>query len=163
MICPPEPQHHWLQKLVGDWVFEVQVPAGPDTPATTLHGTERVRPVGELWVVAEGSGPMPGGKEAFTQMTLGYDPARQGFVGTWIGSMMTHLWIYEGELDPSGTTLTLSAEGPNPETESGTGKYRDVITWLADGRRTLTSFMLLEDDSWRQLMKAEYRRTGSMA
>ena len=32
-------------------------------------------------------------------MTLGYDPQKKRFVGTLIGSMMTHLWVYDGALD----------------------------------------------------------------
>ena len=31
--------------------------------------------------------------------TLGYDPAKKKYVGTFIASVMTHLWIYSGSLD----------------------------------------------------------------
>jgi hypothetical protein len=55
---------------------------------------------------------MPGGA-ATTMMTLGYDPHRKRYVGTWIGSMMTHLWVYGCELDASERVLTLNAEGPS--------------------------------------------------
>lgn len=51
--------------------------------------------------MCEGLGEMPGGGIATTMMTLGYDPARKWFVGTFIGSMMTHMWVY------AGTVLTL--------------------------------------------------------
>jgi len=40
-------------------------------------------------------------------MTLGYDPQKKRYLGTWIGSMMSHLWVYEVELDASGSVLTL--------------------------------------------------------
>ena len=46
-------------------------------------------------------------------MTLGYDPAKKRFVGTWVGSMMAHLWVYEGSMDAEEKVLTLSAEGPS--------------------------------------------------
>ena len=42
---------------------------------------------------------MPDGGPATMIMTLGYDPAKKRFVGTFIGSMMTNLWVYEGELE----------------------------------------------------------------
>jgi Protein of unknown function (DUF1579) len=54
-------------------------------------GVESVRSFGSLWVVAEGQGEMPGCGPARTMMTLGYDPQRQRYVGTFIVSMMTHL------------------------------------------------------------------------
>ena len=44
-------------------------------------------------------------------MSLGFDPQKGRFVGTFIGSMMTHLWIYDGALDASGQALILDAEG----------------------------------------------------
>jgi hypothetical protein len=39
---------------------------------------------------------MPGGGAATMFLTLGYDPQRERYVGTWIGSMMTHLWGVRG-------------------------------------------------------------------
>src|SRR3546814_12079912 len=59
---------------------------------------------------------------------LGYDPRRQRYVGTWVGSMMTHLWVYEGSLDDSGKVLTLDCEGLDFETEGRMTRYQDIIT-----------------------------------
>ena len=56
-----------------------------------------------------------------------YDPQKQRFVGTWIGSMMTYLWVYEGTLDATEKVLTLNAEGPSMGTEgklANTGTHR---------------------------------------
>ena len=93
------PQHRWLQKLVGERTHECDMPAGPDTPAQKMKGSESVRSLDGAWVLCEGKGSMPDGNPATMLMTLGYDPKKQRFVGTWIGSMMTHLWIYDGELN----------------------------------------------------------------
>ena len=57
-------------------------------------------------------------------MTLGYDPQKKRFVGTWIGSMMTYLWVYDGELDASGKVLTLNAEGPNMQVAGANGEVQ---------------------------------------
>ena len=46
-------------------------------------------------------------------MTLGFDPQKGGYVGTWIGSMTSFLWIYRGTLDRVEKILTLDTEGPN--------------------------------------------------
>jgi len=109
----PQKEHEWLQQLVDDWSYEHESPAGPGQPPLKLTGTESVRSFGALWVVCEGRGEMPGGGTALTIMTLGYDPATKRYVGTFVGSMMTHLWLYDGQLDASGKVLRLDAEGPN--------------------------------------------------
>ncbi len=67
---------------------------------------------------------MPGGDPATMLMSLGYDPAKKRFVGTWIGSMMTNLWVYDGELDPTGKILTLNAEGPSFTDKDKVAKYQ---------------------------------------
>ena len=96
MKVEPQKEHQWLQKLVGEWTCEAEATMGPDKPPEKFAGTESVRSLGGLWVLCEGRGEMPGGGAATTIMTLGYDPREKRFVGTFIGSMMTHLWVYDG-------------------------------------------------------------------
>jgi hypothetical protein len=60
-------------------------------------------------------------------MTLGYDPQTQRFVGSFVASMMTHLWPYNGTLNAEGTVLTLDAEGPSFAGDGATAKYQDII------------------------------------
>jgi hypothetical protein len=94
-------------------------------------GSESVRSIGDFWVQCAGRGQMRDvsdtGDTAIKVMTLGYDPHKGRFVGTWIGSMMAHLWIYDGSLDTSERALTLNAEGPNFAAEGKIGKFKDVI------------------------------------
>jgi Protein of unknown function (DUF1579) len=79
-------------------------------------------------------------------------------VGTWIGSMMTHLWVYNGTLDTAGRVLTLNAEGPYMAAEGKIAQYKDVIEFKSDDHRVLTSHMLGEDGEWHVFMVANYRR-----
>lgn len=158
MQAQPRKEHHWLRKLVGEWTYESECSMGPDQPAMKSTGSENVRSLGDLWVLCEGQGEMPGGGTATMLMTLGYDPRTRRFVGTWIGSMMTHLWVYDGELDATERTLTLYAEGPNMAAEGKLAKYRDVIEFKSDHHRTLTSHMRGEDGQWHHFMTANYRR-----
>ena len=91
MWVKPQKEHHWLQKLVGEWTYETEVMMRPDQPSEKATGTETVRSLGGLWILAEGRGEMCGA-DATTIMTLEYDPQKQRYVGTWIGSMMSYLW-----------------------------------------------------------------------
>jgi hypothetical protein len=156
----PEPQkeHQWLQKLVGEWTSEADAVMGPDKPPEKFKGTDSVRSIGDLWVVCEGRGAMPGGGIATTIMTLGYDPVRKRFLGTFIGSMMTHMWVYDGELDAAGKVLTLDTEGPDFAAEGKMTKYKDVIEFKSDDHRVLSSHMLGADGQWHGFMTAHYRR-----
>ena len=155
MQASPEKQHLWLQKLVGQWTFETDA----STPASEKAiGTERVRQVGDLWVVAEGEGRMPDGNAATTLMALGYDPAKGRFVGTWIGSMMTHLWVYDGELDPAARVLTLQSEGPSMTGDGPLAKYQDIVEFMSDDHRVLTARSQAPGGAWQQLMMVHYRR-----
>src|SRR5688572_27193306 len=111
MHAEPQKEHEWLQKLVGDWTWENEATMGPDQPPMKGAGTESVRALGGLWMMCEGQFNMPDCGPMTTIMTLGFDPQKKRFVGTFIGSVMTHLWVYEGTLDATGKVLTLDTEG----------------------------------------------------
>jgi hypothetical protein len=160
MTPEPQAEHKWLQRLVGEWTMEAEA-IEPGKPPFKAQGTESVRSLGGLWIIAEGEGEMPGGGTGRNVMTLGYDPAQQRVAGTWIGSMMTHMWVYDGELDQAANVLTLKAEGPAMTAEGGTAHYKDVIELVDDDHRTLTSHVLGEDGEWTQFMTARYTRTTS--
>ncbi|HXG42996.1 MAG TPA: DUF1579 domain-containing protein [Dehalococcoidia bacterium] len=150
-------EHLWLRRLIGYWECQSQVSLEPHQSPVTLHGTETVRPLGDLWVLMEGEGEMPDGTHGSWLMALGYDPRRGRFVGAWMGSMMPHLWLYEGTLDEGGNVLPLDTEGPAMGNER-LARYRDVIEFPADDRRLLRSLVQGEDGQWHQFQRSEFRR-----
>jgi hypothetical protein len=152
----PQKEHHWLQQLVGEWTYEHE--CGAAEQGSKSQGTESVRSIGGLWVVGEGQGQMPDGRAATMIITLGYDPQQKRYVGTWIGSMMTHLWIYAGSLDTTGKILTLSAEGPSFTDCAKMAKYQDIIEIKSSDHRVLRSRLLGDDGKWAEFMTANYRR-----
>jgi hypothetical protein len=158
MNAEPQKEHQWLQKLVGDWSFENECIVGPDQPPLKHTGTESVRSIGGLWTIGEGTGPGPDGSEMKSIMTLGYDPQAKRFVGTFIASMMTYLWIYSGSLDAAGKVLTLNAEGPDFSGGPNMVKYQDIIEFVSHDHRTLKSQLLGLDGKWNHFMTAHYRR-----
>jgi Protein of unknown function (DUF1579) len=161
MKTEPQKEHQWLQKLAGEWTYEGEATMAPGQPPAKFMGSESVRSLGGLWILAEGQGEMPGCGAATTVLTLGYDPQKQRYVGTWIGSMMTHLWVYDGALDAAGRVLTLNAEAPHMTAEGKMAQYKDVIEFTSEDHRVLTSYMLGEDREWHEFMRADYRRVKS--
>jgi Protein of unknown function (DUF1579) len=156
MHTEPQKQHQWLDKFLGAWTWESEYSMGADQPLTKTEGIEVVRSLGGLWVIADGEGG-PGGSSGKTVMTLGYDPQSNCYVGTFIGTMMTHLWIYNGSLDASEKVLTLHTEGPN-FSQNSMAKYKDIIEFVSDDHRIITSQILGDDGNWIQFMTAHYRR-----
>jgi hypothetical protein len=158
MHAEPQQQHEWLHQLIGRWAYEHEASVEPGQPPQSFTGLETVRSLGGLWVVCEGEGEMPGGGTARTIMTLGYDSMKEQFVGTFIGSMMSNLWIYEGALDAGGKALVLECEGPSMAGDGSLAKYRDTLEFQSRDERLLTSHRLGEDGQWRPFMTATYRR-----
>jgi hypothetical protein len=157
MNSEPQKEHRWLQQLVGDWECEGEAAMEPGKPTVKWKSTESVRSLGGLWVLCEGEGDTPGGGRMSSVITLGFDPKKGRYVGTFVASVMTTLWLYDGGLDEAGTTLTLDAEGP---TMSGTGttQYKDIVEIKSPDHRVLRSTMLTDDGQWIEIMRGDYRR-----
>ena len=151
-------QHAWLHRLAGDWRFEMVELDGAAQPPGTMPGTEHVRLLGEAWVLLEGRGAAPDGTPTQHQMTLGYDPARGAFVGSWIGSMMNHHWVYRGTLSDDGRSLLLDSDGPSFDPPGQMLRYRDIIEVVSSDERLLHGNLLRPDGQWQRFMTARYTR-----
>lgn len=146
----PTKQHQLLEKFGGEWVTEGEMVMGPDQPVIKTNGTESTRSIGGFWCVSEYKGEFQGAP--FTGvMTIGYDPKKQKYVGTWVCSMCHDLVEYEGSMDEAGKVLTLNTECTCPTTGKPM-KMRDVIEIKDDGRKVLTSYGLGDDGEWAQFM-----------
>jgi Protein of unknown function (DUF1579) len=86
MNAEPQKEHQWLQQLVGEWTYEAEATMAPGQAPSKCEGSESVRSLGALWILAEGQGEMPGGGPATTVLTshmLGDD-------GAWHEFMVAH-------------------------------------------------------------------------
>ncbi|MEM9372876.1 MAG: DUF1579 family protein, partial [Planctomycetota bacterium] len=130
MHAESTPQHDWLMRLVGSWDFEHEYDLGGEKGRST--GSEVIRRFGSHWIIGEMTGVVSDGTSMDSVLTLGFDPRRGRFVGTWIGSPFAHLWVYEGVLEVSSDTLTLDTRGPAFEDPAMLIDYQDIVT-LEDG------------------------------
>ncbi len=153
----PHEEHRWLHKLLGDWSFTSKCAIEPGADPVGMHGRETVRALGDLWIIAEGAGDTPDGGTMSYVMILGYDPQRKRFVGSWVGSPMSQMFVYEGVLDDAGEILTLETTGPDFSDPMKTARYRDVIEIRGDDR-ALRSLLLDGDGNWQEFMHVPYRR-----
>ena len=154
----PEKEHDWLKQLVGEWEMESEMISGPGQPGQKTKGTESVRAIGGLWVIAEIKGDTPMGVPVAAVLTLGFDPKKKKYVGTWIDSHLNHLWLYEGTIDPTGRILTLETEGPDMKDMTKQARYRDAIEIKSKDHKVLTSSILGDDGKWLTFNTTNYRR-----
>lgn len=157
----PEKEHQWLQKFVGEWTTTSKGSMGPDQPPMECTGTIKSRMIGGFWVVNEMKSTVQGAPMQGLQ-TIGYDAAKKKYVGTWVDSMMNHMWHYEGTVDESGKTLTLEAEGPNFMAGGKLTKFRDAYEFKTPDHVIVTSSMLGEAGKWITFMTGDSKRTKSI-
>jgi hypothetical protein len=149
----PLPEHQWLDRMLGEWTYTAECQMGPDQPPMQSSGTSVVRSLGGLWSVAEGTD-----SHGTSLLSIGYDPVRKQFVGSFIASMMTHHWLYTGSLDDSGKVLTLDAEGPTMAGDGTMTWYQDIFESIDDNTRTLKSRIKMPDGQYVHFMQATYTR-----
>lgn len=157
----PTPEHEWLLQLMGDWQFESECIMGPDQPPMISTGKQTTRSLGSLWTVGEMENDSADGQPMRSVFTLGFDPAKKRFVGTFVASCMTHLWPYDGQLDAARKVLTLDSEGPSFADDGTMAKYQDIITVVDQDQYLLASQYQNADGSWMPFMTAKYIRITS--
>jgi hypothetical protein len=151
-------EHRWLQQLTGRSRLTFDPPEGSEHQDGGRAWEENARSLGGTWIVAEMTGTMPDGSSATNILSLGYDPAKKHYVGSFITSVMTHLWVYEGTLDDTGKVLTLDCEGPDFDTIGRTARYQDIITIKDENTRNYSSRIRLADGTWKPVMSCDYQR-----
>lgn len=148
-MAKPAKEHKWLAQLAGEWDSECEAPM-PGQEPMKAKTAESARMIGGLWLVAESDGEMMG-MPVNNVLTLGYDPRREKFVGSWIGSCADHFWTYEGTLDEAGKVLTLETSGPNPMNPSEQANFREVLEVQDLDHKTFTSYIEV-DGEWQKMV-----------
>lgn len=155
MFAKPRAEHEWLNQLVGEWEFRHDC-VMPDGIKSETKGVTSCRSLGGMWLINESTGESPDGSWR-SIMTLGFDPEKGLYVGTFVGSTMSSVWLYEGTLDENSRCLRLDTQGPKFD---GTGKchYRDSIEIVDENTWWLRSSMQNDDASWASFMNGKHTR-----
>jgi len=153
----PVKEHEWLQKFVGEWVADTDIFMEPGKPPVKSKGVETVKAVGGFWIVGEGTGECMG-MTMQNRLTLGYSPEKKKYIGSWIDSMTSTFWTYEGTVDASGKILTLEAEGPCPMKPGTLSKFREVTEFKSPDHRVFSSSILGDDGKWTTMVVVDYQR-----
>lgn len=160
----PEQQNPsaFLQKLVGEWSVTSYAVMDPNEEPYRFEGEETARMLGRQWLISEYQSEVEG-QVIHSILTIGYDPAQEQFVATYVNSMQTQLWSYEGTLNEQGTTLTLKTEGPFMGDPNQKADYRVVIERDDADRWTMSSQIHMPDGEWFEFLRFEYERKNNDA
>lgn len=162
MGMPPAPKpteaHAWLKKFEGEWEA-VGRPASPTPGMSEFRGGGVGTMFGDFWVEIRQHADMGGVKFKAIQ-TIGYDPEKKKYFGTWIDTNSSHMWFYEGDLDASGKKLSLVAEGPSFIDPTQTAKYRDSYEFVSDDHYIARAEIQDPAGQWILMMTSEVTRPG---
>ncbi|GAB5442023.1 MAG: DUF1579 domain-containing protein [Fuerstiella sp.] len=147
------PEHKMLKRFVGKWKT-VSEAFEDGKPTFKAEGTMTGNMMGEFWLLSETKAG-GAGFEMKALQTIGYDASKKKYVGTWIDTMVNHMWQYEG--DAEGDKLVLNTEGPNYMTDGSMAKFRDVYEFVSDDE-IRTSSEIWQDDKWIVFMKGSAKR-----
>jgi hypothetical protein len=105
-LAIPGKPHQMLAKLAGAWTTRTRAWMEPDKPPMEGTGTcEQKMLLGGRYLQQEYAGEMMG--SPFTGINLiGYDNHTQKYVSTWIDSMSTGIYYFEGTASADGRTIT---------------------------------------------------------
>ena len=154
---PGEAEREWLRQFVGEWTITSNTGETPPGMEGSFKSEERIRAVGSLWTYNEADAQF-GAMKFQSMMTLGYDPVREAFVGTYVDTIQTHLWIYEGQLDEEKRVLTMNCEGPSMTDPRVMGQYRDQFELIGPDHKRMTSSYQDKDGEWVTIMVSEGKR-----
>ncbi|RYD18627.1 MAG: DUF1579 domain-containing protein [Verrucomicrobiaceae bacterium] len=146
-LPPPVAQHEWLRKFVGEWTTEAEILFDPAAPPMKSTGRDSVRMLGGFWLLSETTGDsteMP----YSSVLSVGYDPEKGKYIGTWMDSMMPRYWSYEGTANEAGNKLTLETKGPCPKEPGKIRTFHEALELTDADHKVFTSSILNDDGTW---------------
>ena len=113
-LAIPGAPHKLLASLAGTWTTRTKAWMEPDKPPTESTGTcEQKMLLDGRYLQQEYTGEMMG--SPFTGINLiGYDNHTRKYVSTWIDSMSTGIYYFEGTASADGKTITQESSYDDP-------------------------------------------------
>jgi hypothetical protein len=130
----PGDAHKMLASMAGTWATKSKAWMDPDKPPMESEGScEQKMLLGGRYLQQEFSGDMMGSPFSGIGI-MGYDNHTREYVSTWIDSMSTGIYFFEGTASPDGKTIT--QENCYDDPVKGPMTWRSV-TKIIDGNTML--------------------------
>ena len=155
----PGKSHELLKKYVGDWDVEMTMWSMSGGQPQKSRGTMKGQLIFDgRYLKSEFEGMM-GGMASKGIEIIGYDLFKNKYTSFWIDSMGTGFMITSGTLNAAGNILTETGASPDPMTDGKTmQKFKNVTTFLGDGKYKFEMFMVMPDGKEMKGMELVFTR-----
>ena len=149
----PTEHHERVMKGVGHWKGTMTM-SMPGMPESTSDCSETVTALGGLWTQSQFRTNFMG-MEFQGSATLGYDPKKGKFVGTWIDNMNPMLTVMEGVYDKEKNAIVMEYE----MMDEMTGEMKPVRSYTVTTADTYTmAFYDVKDGNETKTMEMNMKR-----
>lgn len=148
--------HKVMDRLVGNWDYDLRYWSAPNTPPEVSNGTNDVKWIlGDRFLEMDVKGTSMG--QTFEGMgIMGYDNAKKKYVNTWIDNMGTGMMNATGTYDSETNTMTETGTYTDPM--SGEQKFKGVTKFQNPDNFTYEMYTITPDGSEFRNMKINYTR-----
>ncbi|MDY0039439.1 MAG: DUF1579 domain-containing protein [Desulforhabdus sp.] len=155
-LATPGAPHKSLGKMAGSWNVECKSWMEPGKPPMESTGTSEQKMIfGGRYLQQEFTGDMMG--SPFTGMGIvGYDNHTKKFVSTWIDSMSTGIYFFEGSAGENDKIIIQESSYDDPI--MGPTKYRSVSRIVDDNTLTFEMYSIDKSGKEAKMMEMTYKR-----
>lgn len=152
----PGAPHEMLAEMAGSWITQTKTWMAPGQPPTESTGTsEQKMLLGGRYLQQEFAGDMMG--TPFNGLGLtGYDNHKQRYVSTWMDSMSTGIFFFEGSAGPDPKSFTQQCLHDDPV--RGPVKWRSVTRILDKDTHLFEMYITDKSDKEQKMMEITYSR-----
>ena len=152
----PGKPHQLLAKMEGHWKTRTKHWMSPDQPAMTTEGTCDQKMILEgRFLHQEFRGDMMGAP--FTGIGVnGYDNHTKKYVSTWMDSMGTGIYYFEGTADAEQRTITQECDYDDPV--KGPLTWRSITRFVNDDTHEFEMYSIDESGKEEKMMEITYTR-----
>jgi Protein of unknown function (DUF1579) len=156
-LAIPGTPHKGLAKLEGSWTTKTSAWMEPDKPPMEGTGTcEQKMLLGGRYLQQEYAGEMMG--TSFTGINLiGYDNHTKKYVSTWIDSMSTGIYYFEGTASADGRIITQESRYDDPV--RGPTVWRSVTRIVDDNTLKYEMYLTSKGGQQEKMMEMTVTRT----
>ncbi len=155
-FATPGKQHKLFARLEGSWTTHTKAWMGPDEPPIEGTGTcEQRMLLGGRYLQQEYTGDMMGEKFSGINV-IGYDNFTKKYVSTWIDSMSSGIYCFEGTASEDGRTITQEACYDDPV--RGAMTWRSISRIVDDDTMEYEMYLIPKDGKEEKAMEMTVRR-----
>lgn len=152
----PGEEHKILEKMAGSWSTVTKSWSAPDkAPIESLGVCVQELILGGRFLKQECSGDMMGTEFTGIGFT-GYDNVEKKYVSTWMDSLGTAIYVFEGKADPGGRCFTQTCSHVDPV--RGPMKWRSVCAVKDENTMTFVMYGAPVGGKEEKMMEMTYTR-----